>query len=286
MFFIALMLFCGISLQAQYNTGIGDGYARGIVINFEIPITLTAPVLTAPANLATGIAINPTLTWEVSANATSYRVQVSTTNDFTTPTINEVVAITSKELAGLANLSQYFWRVQAINGEQTSEWSEVRSFTTIKYIAPTSAELNITALLTGLWSNNTHKAAAIIVELRSGNVLSSSTLYKRISGILSETGEVSVLMNEITNGDYWLIIRSTGYLPIASAAKVSVQGGTMINYDFSRSTTSVFNANMLKAVNGRYLMKVGDLDSDSNISGADMSAVKANSGCSSTIPGL
>src|SRR5207247_4639471 len=40
------------------------------------------PVLATPANGATGVATNPTLTWNASSGATSYRIQVSTDAGF------------------------------------------------------------------------------------------------------------------------------------------------------------------------------------------------------------
>ncbi len=129
-FLIALMFLCGFRLQAQYNTGIGDGYAKDIITDFEIPITLTAPNLVAPINVAVGITVNPTLTWEALANATSYRVQISNNHNFTSLIVNELGVNTSKELKGLWSFTKYFWRVQAINEIENSDWSPTWCFTT------------------------------------------------------------------------------------------------------------------------------------------------------------
>ena len=93
-------------------------------------ITLAAPVLTAPANNATAVAINPSLTWNSVANANSYRVQISTNSNFSTFVANTIETGTTKALSGLSNNTQYFWRVNAKNGTDSSAWSEVRNFTT------------------------------------------------------------------------------------------------------------------------------------------------------------
>ncbi len=91
------------------------------------PATVT---LLTPANAATEIPVAPTLTWNTAANAGSYRLQVSTTNAFTTFVYNDVLTATSKAFTGLFNATTYYWRVQGINGTITGNWSDVRSFTT------------------------------------------------------------------------------------------------------------------------------------------------------------
>lgn len=285
-FFIALMLLCGTNIQAQYNTGIGDGFARSIISNENITNDISIPILTVPANSATNVAINPTLSWGASANATSYRVQVSTTNDFTTPLINEVGTTTSKALSGLANSTQYFWRVQAMNSEQISDWSEVRSFTTTVQTDPTFTTLNLEVLLQGYWNNSVHKEVAVTVELRTGSSLLSSALYKRIPVLVNSNGIATAGFTEFTTGEYWIIVRSTGYLGIASKIRRTITAGSTINYDFTRSTNNAYNSGMLKPYSGRYIMKVGDLDNDKNINGSDEIIIENNTGGSTSVPTL
>ena len=285
-FTIALMLVCGISLQAQYNTGIGDGYARGIVTNFEIPNIVAIPSLTAPINSAINVSSNPTLSWVASANAISYQVQVSTTNDFDTPTINEVITSTSFELTALTTNTQYVWRVQAINGELTSQWSEVRSFTTTVQSDPTYTTLNLEVLLQGYWNNIVHKEVAVTIELRTGTSLLSSSLYRRIPILISSNGVATAGFNEFTTGDYWIIVRSAGYLGIASKFRQTITAGSTVNYDFTRSTNNVYNSGTLKPYSGRYIMKVGDLNNDKNINGSDGLIIKNNTGGSTSVPNL
>lgn len=285
-FFIALMLLCGTNIQAQYNTGIGDGFARSIISNENITNDLSIPILTVPANSATNVAINPTLSWGASANATSYRVQVSTTNDFAIPTINEVVTTTSKALSGLANSTQYFWRVQAINSEQISDWSEERSFTTTVQTDPTFTTLNLEVLLQGYWNNSVHKEVAITVELRTGASLLSSSLYRRIPVFISSNGVATAGFNDFTTGDYWIIVRSAGYLGIASKLRQTITAGTTVNYDFTRSTNNVYNSGTLKPYIGRFIMKVGDLNNDKNINGSDGLIIENNTGGGTSVPNL
>jgi hypothetical protein len=97
-----------------------------------------APVLTAPANSATGQASSLTLTWGASATATNYRVQVSTSSSFTTTFLDQSnVTGTSQALTGLASSTTYYWRVSATNAGGTSAYSTTFSFTTV--VVPPSA---------------------------------------------------------------------------------------------------------------------------------------------------
>jgi hypothetical protein len=95
------------------------------------PSPPAAPVLATPANGATGITTNPTLTWNASAGATSYRVQVSTDPAFGTTVADQIgIATTSYAVSSLASSTLYYWRVNAINGGGTSPYAAAWSFTT------------------------------------------------------------------------------------------------------------------------------------------------------------
>jgi hypothetical protein len=91
----------------------------------------SAPTLSSPANGATGIATNPTLSWNASDGATSYGLQVSTSSNFSSTGVNQTgITATSSVVTGLANNTIYYWRVNATNSSGTSAWSSSRSFTT------------------------------------------------------------------------------------------------------------------------------------------------------------
>jgi hypothetical protein len=89
------------------------------------------PNMVSPQAAATGVATSPALSWEASANAVSYRVQVSTMQDFSS-TVFDLgdIAATSTTISGLLNNTTYYWRVNASNSSGTSAWSSSRSFTT------------------------------------------------------------------------------------------------------------------------------------------------------------
>ena len=90
-----------------------------------------APVLSSPANGATNVSRTPTLVWNASTGATSYRVQVSTSSSFTTLTQDiSGITTTSVTLSQLGSRTTYYWRVNATNAYGTSAWSSVWHFRT------------------------------------------------------------------------------------------------------------------------------------------------------------
>jgi Mycoplasma protein of unknown function, DUF285./Fibronectin type III domain. len=86
-------------------------------------------VLSAPADGATDQALTPSLSWQADAEATGYRLEVST-DDFATALHSYEGAATSHTLDSLAYETTYSWRVRATNDAGDGQWSESWSFTT------------------------------------------------------------------------------------------------------------------------------------------------------------
>jgi uncharacterized protein (TIGR02145 family) len=88
------------------------------------------PTLSSPANNAPNVAIPPTLSWNASTGATSYSLQVSTSNSFSSYVYNQSgLTNTSQQISGLSNSITYWWRVTATNSYGSST-SSTWSFTT------------------------------------------------------------------------------------------------------------------------------------------------------------
>jgi hypothetical protein len=100
-----------------------------------------APTLASPLNGATGISPSPTFTWNASSGATSYQLQVSRSSSFSTIDISQSgITGTSYGVAGLADGTTYYWRMNATNGASTSPYSDIWSLTTtIIPLAPVAA---------------------------------------------------------------------------------------------------------------------------------------------------
>lgn len=97
-----------------------------------------APILASPDNNATGVSTTPTLSWNASIGATSYRLQVSTSQTKWTGSYLKVnqsgINGTSYTIPSgkLSNNMVYYWHVNATNAAGTSDWSTVWKFTTAK----------------------------------------------------------------------------------------------------------------------------------------------------------
>jgi len=111
--------------------------AISVTVN-NLPAVPSPPTLSSPANAATGVSIAPTLVWQASAGAASYRVQVSTSSGFGSTVVDQAgITGTSQAISGLAIGTQYFWRVNATNAGGTSAFAAAFSFTTVAVTVPT-----------------------------------------------------------------------------------------------------------------------------------------------------
>lgn len=123
----------GLSLRV--NSAVVDvtGNAMDETANTYVFSAPPAPELLSPANNATGIASNATLSWSAANGATSYRVQISTSPTFATTVVDRSnITSTSFSLSavsGLVSGTTYYWRVQASNTAGSSAFSTYRAFT-------------------------------------------------------------------------------------------------------------------------------------------------------------
>src|SRR5262249_16875724 len=96
------------------------------------------PTLLTPADRAT-VTQPAVFDWSDTANAASYRIQISTSNNFSPLTVNQTVSVSQATITGLP-AQQLFWRVQAINAAGVSgPFSAVRRFTAQAAPAPPPA---------------------------------------------------------------------------------------------------------------------------------------------------
>ena len=90
------------------------------------------PILVSPINGATKVSLNPTLVWNYSTEARTYRIQVSKDPTFASIMVDSTGMMTaSLKLTGLVHVTKYFWRVNVTISELTSDWSSIWNFTTI-----------------------------------------------------------------------------------------------------------------------------------------------------------
>ena len=94
------------------------------------------PILSQPANGATGVSISPTLSWNTVGNVSTFRLQVATDSLYSSIVKDTTLAAASYAMSNLSNISLYYWHVLATGIGGTSAWSSTWNFTTIYYPPP------------------------------------------------------------------------------------------------------------------------------------------------------
>ncbi len=160
------------------DTNVFSTGGNSILASLAAALVPAVPALATPTTGATGVALAPTLSWNSVSTASSYAVQLSTASGFgSTVTAQWGLTGTSASFTGLANLTNYFWRVGAKNVGGTSGWSGAWNFTTIiaspsaspTLVSPGNDTLNAPTSLVLSWSTVTNAASyAVQVSLASG----------------------------------------------------------------------------------------------------------------------
>lgn len=204
------------STTAQVETGLKNSAARGRIsgiptgtgttdallqINFGTTPSLPAPsvpTLSSPANVATNVALAPTLSWAASIAAATYNLEYSTSSTFASGVVPASgITTTSRAISGLANSTTYYWRVSATNTTSTSAWSAVRSFTTVAPLAippapglssPANLATNVTRTPTMSWAAAT---GAATYEIQISNLSDFSVITFGRSGLTAMSVRVS-----------------------------------------------------------------------------------------------
>jgi hypothetical protein len=183
------------------------------VWTFTTMQTAPAPNLISPANNAINIIANPTLSWIATAGASSYTLQVATTNTFTTGmfTNQSNLTATSRVVNGLAPGQTYYWRVRADNSAGASAWSSIWSFQVQALVviplpptlsSPLNLATNITTSPTMSW-NASNGATSYQLQVATNGTFAGSTLVFDES-VLTGT---SLLLNNLTENTlfYWRV---------------------------------------------------------------------------------
>jgi hypothetical protein len=115
----------------------------------------------APTNTASGVTLNPTLSWGASTGASYYAYCYDTTNNSACDSAWITTTLTSANLTGLAHSTTFYWQVQAINpGATTDASGGWWSFTTLAppgaftKNAPANGESDISLSPTLSWGSS------------------------------------------------------------------------------------------------------------------------------------
>ncbi|MFH0989346.1 MAG: T9SS type A sorting domain-containing protein [bacterium] len=205
-------------VAAQNSTGT----SRGSILSFvTLPI---APTLQAPTSGVTGLPLTPTLIWNASTGATTYRLQVSSTSLFTTVVFDDsTLTGTSKQIGPLSGSSTYFWRVAAKNSGGWSGYSSMYQFTTLavvvvplppKLSSPADGATKQKPTLTLTWDPSTGASTYRLQVSTAGNF---GTMVFDDSTIAATSKQIGPLLSNATY--YWRVgaKNSSGFSGYSSA---------------------------------------------------------------------
>jgi len=174
-----------------------------MMFGLDIPVILP-PELLLPLNTAIDVSLTPVLEWAESENATSYTLQVSDNENFSTILIEHIITegtsyqVTPEEQ--LNTSTQYFWRLNAANEDAISDWSVVFSFTTGSASETQNISLNSGWNIISSYIQPENSNVANIFE----NIVSNVKIVKNGAG---EMYDPAFNINTIGNWNY-----SDGYL--------------------------------------------------------------------------
>jgi hypothetical protein len=239
---------------------------------------LDTPVLSSPTNNATAQSLSTQLSWEAVDDALTYNVKLSANSDMSSPLVDaSEISNSSYTVSGgtLSNLTQYYWQVQAVRGDHVSSWSDVWSYTT------TDQEdkfVNLTMAYNGYAKSTGHVIFPVMIELRSGDELMQSTVVTQRAALLNSDGEAELNLYDIDDGDYWLVVRGGGYMPIAIPQQQSLSADG-ITWDFTTSSSqSVAGTSVMIYSNGEWQIRPGDFDASRSVAAFDVNYLIPNLG--------
>ena len=223
-----------------------------------------APVLTTPANNATGITTVPAFVWGAVTGATSYRIQVSASNTFATTLLDSagITGTTVTMPAGLlTGATTYYWRVSAANVGGTSPYSSIFNFRTLQNLA-----LNLKVYLEGFYSG---PQLPDTVRVYLANSTAPFAFVDTAKVVLSSTGTASISFSRALAGSYYIVVNHRNHLETWSKLpQLFVTNGT-VTYDFTTAATQAYGDNM-KLVGSVWVLYGGDANRDGSVDAMDV----------------
>ncbi|MEI6088925.1 MAG: T9SS type A sorting domain-containing protein [bacterium] len=151
-----LLPFTKYYVRAYVSTAAGESYGE----TERIFTKLLTPILISPNKGIADIPLKADFFWRKDMNALKYHFQISKFSEFSNIELDTEVVDSTINIKDLELNSEYFWRVQTINGPYQSDWSEVFSFHTIIFnkqqlLLPQQASINIPIDCALKWIENT-----------------------------------------------------------------------------------------------------------------------------------
>ena len=226
--------------------------------------------LTAPTNNSTLTSIRPTLDWSSLTGSNGYIYELDTNATFNSPLFFSAAftGITSQVNAPLLRYgTTYYWRVKATTTIDTSEWSDIRNFTTFDHVNlsfPVNNASNLSNTVSISWGarfDGTH----YIYEVDENPLFNSPNIIVGNTAGISPIGAQGTRAN-ITNLRYG----QDYYWRVAAVSAIDTSGwGTIRKFSTAfllpNAPTLLFPANGATNVQRRNL--VLDWTDDTNATG-------------------
>lgn len=176
--------------------------STGLLLKYNYStMFLQKPNLVSPLNNSSGLSLSVELVWLPIQNATSYNLQVSTKSDFSSIvyTYSNII-MPSRRISSLNYNTKYYWRVNATNGNNTSDWSEVWSFTTQPSASNYWQTTNWNLQNTGIQAITSNKQNHIFVCTATDGIYRSTDLgnnWQKLINGLTPSNITSISIDEL-----------------------------------------------------------------------------------------
>lgn len=228
----------------------------------------SSPTLISPANNSTDNELSLNFKWNKITNATSYRLLISTDSLFNNIITNDsVYNDTSRLISGLSNLTNYYYKVKAMNSYASTAYSQFWKFKTRDII-----KLKLTALMEGLYYpifNLMQRKDTLKVYLAQ-----TSPPYLKVDSSFSPIDSVTFKgfyrFNTAPIGNYYIVAKHFNCLETwsKSGGESLVSNDTNI-FNFTSSVSQAFGNNM-QLKGGKATFFSGDINNTGTIDGSDL----------------
>jgi len=224
----------------------------------------TAPTLITPPNNSTGVSLTPYMDWSDVTGASYYRLQISTSQTFTT-TVLDVTNLATSEynissgvLSGNAN---YYWRVCAYNVGGQGPYSSPFHFTTMQ-----TFNLNLKVFLEGFYNGTSQVQDTVRIYLALPT--SPFTFKDSTTIFLGSDGTILSSFGKAANGNYYIVVKHRNHLETWSSTAPAFATGSTVNYDFTTAANKAYGNNM-KQVGSAWVLYGGDGNADGYVDPTD-----------------
>lgn len=192
------------------------------------PSVPAAPVLSLPADGATGITNTQIFTWAAVDSAVLYTIQFSTDSTFATISYSDTVGMAQARFQPMQGTTTYYWRVKANNGGYESNWSAVWDFTSTTgsaaLVYPPDTATGIPVNLNFVW-NSVTGATSYRLQISTTSVFAGTPMIYNQNAIPDTFQSVTTLLQPNTLY-YWRVQSENGSLPGMYSTRYSFTTGT------------------------------------------------------------